>query len=76
MSETIPYDDATREGRNILARRSMRLWWLAEIIFSLPGDRTLTKFARAIKSDRDTVLKYRRVYEKFDALGKVGTVDF
>jgi hypothetical protein len=64
-TEQIPWKDAVREGREILARDradKLRLGELADKIEPKYGDRTMAKFAEALGINKSTLNHYRTTY--------------
>jgi hypothetical protein len=65
QADTIPYDDAVSEGKEIVAnekRGQMRLGELADKLEPKYKDRTLAKFAKEIGIAPCTLERYRSVY--------------
>jgi hypothetical protein len=76
-TDTIPYDDAVREGKGIIAqiadaeRGQLRLGELADKLEPKYGDRTLAKFAAEIDVAKCTLDRYRTVYRAYASEGKL-----
>jgi hypothetical protein len=71
--EGINYDEAVREGKEILAkiedaeRGQLRLGELAAKVETIYSDRTLSKFAKEIGIAPCTLARYRDVYRAYEA---------
>jgi hypothetical protein len=77
-TDTIPYDDAVSEGKEILAkiedaeRGQLRLGELADRLEPKYGDRTLAKFAKALDIAPCTLKRYLSVYRAWKGIGAPG----
>jgi hypothetical protein len=78
-TETIPFDDCVREGREIVARikdaeqGQLRLGELADkVVQTKYGDRTLAKFAEAIGISHCTLERHRSVYRAWKEIPAPG----
>src|SRR6266481_5382098 len=67
-TETIPFDEAVREGKEILARSAdaerdqLRLGEIADKLEPKYDDQTLAKYAKRIGIEQSTLNHYRTVY--------------
>jgi hypothetical protein len=82
-TDTIPFDDAVREGKEIVARLEdiereshWRLGELADKLEPKYNDRTLAKFAEAIGIAACTLERHRSVYRKWKAIPAARPVSY
>jgi hypothetical protein len=85
-TETIPYDEGVREGREIVARLGevergqqrdqQRLGELADKVEKKYGDRTLAKYAKDIGVAPCTLERHRSVYRAWKGIPAPGPVSY
>jgi hypothetical protein len=82
VDDTIPFDEAVREGKDIRARIDeaenghLRLGELADKIKPVYGDRTLAKFAKACGFNTSCMERYRSVYRAWKDFPAPGPVSY
>src|SRR5262245_41433458 len=68
-TDPIPFDDAVREGKKILADADRGQWRLGELAHNVEkkyGEQKLAKFADAIGVAPCTLARYRDVYRAYE----------